>query len=418
MILSLADQSMKTYVSQLSVSQKEAFVLDSIDYFVASMIAVFVAHFGERGNRAKWMATATFLTGLSAISFAVPYFNYEIIKLSLVRTENYENKIELKRTWSMGLTLLSQVIPYHVQAFTGMLSLVLTRNEEKDLCYEGKKPRVCEITVIPHKSICVGFFAVGQLLHGIAGIQLILLSMTFISDHVPTVSSTADASVIVGYLLGFLLAIKSFKLPVKEAMKATGIQKIRLEKSQEPSTVDRRLINKEIKNNLKSVLHAIWVFSEEPAGDDPDILQNHGVYGCEDICCICTPIFTNSIFNNANVLFFAHSDDYDGFEKAYYNLRSVPGPIYFGKISGLSCSFWDINACGMKVRCWIYNKEKLFNTFVGTWTSLQLGTCLVCLYAISRYDYVVKGKPKRLEKPAKVEESEDEDEEVEKKTNF
>ncbi|GAB1285297.1 Slco6d1 protein [Apodemus speciosus] len=223
------------------------------------------AHFGGRGNRARWVAAATIVTGLAAIVFAVPYFYYEIIKME---------------------TLM-----------------------EEDLCYDGKKPKICEAAGIPHKLICIYLFILGQFLHGIAGMPLYLLAITFIFDHVPTFSTglylaIADASLTFGYILGFLIGLKCFQFPVKEAMKAVkrgspepadvekfrilqsgwwktyiivasislcstlpllcfpsnlpGAHKIRLAKSQEHPCIDRRLINKKIKPNLKSVLHAIW----------------------------------------------------------------------------------------------------------------------------------------------------------------
>lgn len=60
----------------------------------------------------------------------------------------------------------------------------------KELCIEGKKTtKVCERTVIPHKSTCIAFFNFGQFLHGIAGMPFYLLAFSFIFDHVPTCSS-------------------------------------------------------------------------------------------------------------------------------------------------------------------------------------------------------------------------------------
>jgi organic anion transporter 6A len=38
-----------------------------------------------------------------------------------------------------------------------------------------------------------------------------------------------------------------------------GANKLRLEKRKEPPRIDRRLKDKEIKPNLKGVLHATWV---------------------------------------------------------------------------------------------------------------------------------------------------------------
>uniref|UniRef100_A0A8C6N1I8 Kazal-like domain-containing protein n=1 Tax=Mus spicilegus TaxID=10103 RepID=A0A8C6N1I8_MUSSI len=43
---------------------------------------------------------------------------------------------------------------------------------------------------------------------------------------------------------------------------------------------------------------------------------------------------------------------------------SIPAPIFFAETSALCCSFWDIDECGIKVRCWIYKKKQLAYTFV------------------------------------------------------
>ncbi|XP_017167782.1 solute carrier organic anion transporter family, member 6d1 isoform X3 [Mus musculus] len=259
MIFALVDQSIKLYVAQLSPSRIEEYLMDTSDNFVAFLFSMFVAHFGGRGNRANWVAAGCFLTGIAAIVFAVPFLNFEIIKLSVVKEE---------------------------------------------LCEEGKLPKVCEPTVLPHKSICIFIFIFGQCLHGIAGLPLYILATSFIFDHVPTNSSglyiaLVDAALGVGYCLGFIGGMLNFKMSAQEVMQAVGhrqririlqrgwwrtfifvavfafcttlpllgfpsslpgARQIRLEKSQEPPTFDRRLKNKEIKNNLKSVLHATWIY--------------------------------------------------------------------------------------------------------------------------------------------------------------
>jgi organic anion transporter 6A len=92
MIFALVDQSIKLYVAQLSPSRIEEYLMDTSDNFVAFLFSMFVAHFGGRGNRANWVAAGCFLTGIAAIVFAVPFLNFEIIKLSVVK----EGEIFLK----------------------------------------------------------------------------------------------------------------------------------------------------------------------------------------------------------------------------------------------------------------------------------------------------------------------------------
>ncbi|XP_021044798.1 solute carrier organic anion transporter family member 6A1-like, partial [Mus pahari] len=263
MMFALIDMTLKIYETHIHATNLETFLMDFSNYFSAFLVSIFVAHFGGRGNRAKWVAAASIVTTLSAIVFVVAFFNYEIINLA---------------------------------------------KGKDDLCEEGKIPKVCGETVIPHKSICIFLFIFGQCLHGIAGLPISLLAITYIFDHVPTFSSglyiaTADSGVILGYFLGFLLGLKNFTLPVKEALQAVGhVQRlrilqsgwwkcfifvaslslcttlplfcfpsnlpgahmIRLAKRKEPPRIDWRLKDKEIKPNLKSALHAIWCLIRNP----------------------------------------------------------------------------------------------------------------------------------------------------------
>ncbi|XP_032755674.1 solute carrier organic anion transporter family member 6A1 [Rattus rattus] len=239
MVFGLVDQSLKVYVSELSPSKLETLAMGSGDDLAAFLVSLVGAHYGGRGNRVRWMVAACFVTGLASMVFAIPFFNYEIIKLGTVTDV---------------------------------------------LCIEGKKTtKVCERTVIPHKSTCIAFFNFGQFLHGIAAI--------------------ADTALSVGYILGYLVGIRNLMFPVEEDIKAVGhvqqfrilqrnwwrsyfavavfafctslplsffpsrlpgAQQIRLEKSKEPPTIDRRLKDKEIQPGLKGVLHAIWCLLRNP----------------------------------------------------------------------------------------------------------------------------------------------------------
>ncbi|XP_028642871.1 solute carrier organic anion transporter family member 6A1-like [Grammomys surdaster] len=584
-MFALVDVSLKLFVSRFLPSDTEIFLLDFSDYFASFLVAMLVAVFGSRGNRAKWVAAACFVTGLSAIVFAVIYFNYEIIKVSTVESE--------------------------------------------DLCEEGKTPKVCGVTVIPHKSICIFLFIFGQFLHGLAGMPLFILGTTFIYDHAPTFTNgiyiaIEFSGVTLGYILGFLVGTR-IVLPVKEAMKAVdhvqrlrilqrnwwksfifvgsasfstslllfcfpsslpGAQKLRLQKSKEPPTSDRRLQNKEIKHNLKGILHAIWCLLRNPlvltqtfckvtesltfkASSHflPLYLQtqflitpNHSImmtgmfifpaytvgrfFGgyivdklqmnnktkmkfISVVSIVSVGLFLPIIFVQCETAKFEGiNDDYDGLgrvgnltapcnencgcttsaytplcgrderqyfspcfagcraskylrnEKAYYNcscikeglaspddegqyidaisgtcnincltlplffafyfcatvfsnfcnipalmiiMESVPaswnsmslGVTYtiwrfigaflvttlFPEASALCCNFWDINECGVKIRCWIYNSKRLVYVFMGIWISMQVSAFLLCLYGIFRHDYTVNGKTKSLDTP-------------------
>ena len=40
-------------------------------------------------------------------------------------------------------------------------------------------------------------------------------------------------------------------------------------------------------------------------------------------------------------------------------LGTIPGPIIFGITIDSTCVLWDINECGIKGACWIYNNIKM-----------------------------------------------------------
>ncbi|XP_052049333.1 solute carrier organic anion transporter family member 6C1-like [Apodemus sylvaticus] len=77
-------------------------------------------------------------------------------------------------------------------------------------------------------------------------------------------------------------------------------------------------------------------------------------------------------------------------------IGAVLGPLGLEATSDFNCNFWNINECGEKVQCWIYNERNLVYTFKTIWIMLQVLACLLCLYAVYRHDYVVKNKTKSL----------------------
>ncbi|XP_031224394.1 solute carrier organic anion transporter family member 6A1-like isoform X2 [Mastomys coucha] len=71
---------------------------------------------------------------------------------------------------------------------------------------------------------------------------------------------------------------------------------------------------------------------------------------------------------------------------------SVPEPFLFSLASTIACIYWDTNRCGVKGRCWIYDKKTLVLEFMGIWVTFELITVLLNIYAIQVYDFVVKGE--------------------------
>lgn len=87
MMFALIDMSLKIFETQFQATNLETFLMDFSDYFASFLVSIFVAHFGGRGNRAKWVAAGSIVTALSSIAFIVLFFYYEIIKLAKVKGE-------------------------------------------------------------------------------------------------------------------------------------------------------------------------------------------------------------------------------------------------------------------------------------------------------------------------------------------
>ncbi|XP_035875966.1 solute carrier organic anion transporter family member 6A1-like [Phyllostomus discolor] len=141
-------------------------MLLSSTYDVSSFLVVlFISYYGGKGNILKWITASSFLVGFGSLLCAFPY----------TIGENYEPDIETE-----------------------------------DICKETKVMKACKRNV-SFQSKYVSFFLLGQTVQGIAGMPLYILGMNFIHENVATHSSgiyigLADASVSVGYALGYAIA--------------------------------------------------------------------------------------------------------------------------------------------------------------------------------------------------------------------
>ncbi|XP_028642869.1 LOW QUALITY PROTEIN: solute carrier organic anion transporter family member 6A1-like [Grammomys surdaster] len=261
----LVDMTLNIYRAHFFLSKMESYFMDYSDYLVSFIVAIFIAHFGSKGNRPKWVAASCILMGLGSIVFAFPFSKYEIIRSGRQMTE---------------------------------------------LCIEENKKRniSCDTNSIPDRSKCIYFHIIGQCIHGIAGMPIHILGMTFIFDHVPTNSAgfylaLGHSAHLVGYLLGAIGGLPNLKPPPKEKINEIGpdklnqllqsrwcksflfvtvvsfglslmiacfptslpgAHKLRLAKRKEPPTVDRRLKDKEIEPHLKGFLHGVWYMLRNP----------------------------------------------------------------------------------------------------------------------------------------------------------
>ncbi|XP_074063007.1 solute carrier organic anion transporter family member 4C1-like [Macrotis lagotis] len=66
-------------------------------------------------------------------------------------------------------------------------------------------------------------------------------------------------------------------------------------------------------------------------------------------------------------------------------LGTIPGPIVFGFAIDSSCTLWDINQCGIRGACWLYNNTKMAFMLVGISFGCKILTILFNALAIFLY---------------------------------
>uniref|UniRef100_A0A8C0WNR3 Kazal-like domain-containing protein n=1 Tax=Castor canadensis TaxID=51338 RepID=A0A8C0WNR3_CASCN len=143
-IFGLVDLSHASFHKEYDVKTSEKLVL-ALTYDVSScLVAVFVAYYGGKMNRIKWIAFSSFLIGLGSFFFALPYFSAKVHKSVM---------------------------------------------EMEDICQEKKLIDVCPKSRSSFQTKYLTFFILGKIVQGIAGMPLYILGVTFLKDHVATHSS-------------------------------------------------------------------------------------------------------------------------------------------------------------------------------------------------------------------------------------
>ncbi|KAM4869380.1 solute carrier organic anion transporter family member 6A1-like [Urocitellus parryii] len=185
-IFGLIDVSANSFQEHytLRIMQKLALKLS---YGVSScVVAIFVAYYGARGNRPRWVALSSFLIGVASFLLAYPYLNVENLHLE---------------------------------------------EEVSDICNPMKILDACTRSE-SFQSKYVYFSTFGQIVLGIAGMPLYILGITFVDDSVPLHSSgfylgTAKIKAIKRkqqtHLFGDKLKNKKFGPGIKDLFAAIGI---------------------------------------------------------------------------------------------------------------------------------------------------------------------------------------------------
>nr|XP_040129135.1 solute carrier organic anion transporter family member 6A1 [Ictidomys tridecemlineatus] len=159
----------------LRIMQKLALKLS---YGVSScMVAIFVAYYGTRGNRPRWVALSSFLIGVASFLLAYPYLSDENLHLE---------------------------------------------EEVSDICNPMKILEACTRSE-SFQSKYVYFSTFGQIVLGVAGVPLYILGITFLDDSVPLHSSGfylgfGDASSTLGYGVGHVMGAPLLRAPKNHSL--------------------------------------------------------------------------------------------------------------------------------------------------------------------------------------------------------
>ncbi|XP_046316398.2 solute carrier organic anion transporter family member 6A1 [Marmota monax] len=171
-IFGLIDLSTNNFQENYTLRTMQKLAL-KLSYDVSScVVAIFVAYYGARGNRPRWVALSSFLIGVGSFLLAYPYLSVEDLHLV---------------------------------------------EEVSDICNPMKILDACTRSE-SFQSKYVYFSISGQIVLGIARMPLYILGITFLDDSVPLHSSgfylgIGDASSTLGYGVGYVMGAPLLRAP-------------------------------------------------------------------------------------------------------------------------------------------------------------------------------------------------------------
>uniref|UniRef100_A0A2K6FIU7 Solute carrier organic anion transporter family member n=1 Tax=Propithecus coquereli TaxID=379532 RepID=A0A2K6FIU7_PROCO len=260
----LVDLSVTNFQKDYILKPIENFAL-SFSYEVSSgLVAIFIAFYGEGNKKIKWIVVSSLLMGFGSLLFALPFSN-----------SRYDQ-------WKV---------------------------ETEDICKATKVTSACRRDIPSFKSKYVSCFIGGQIVHGIAGMPLHILGITFLDDSTETHSlgfyiGIADASSTLGYALGYVIGAPLVKASENSTSEIntengndnqqrmwpwwseflsvaliawstliplscfprsiSGTEKIKAEKQKQPQFLYSRLKNTEVEITIKNLPAALWILIKNP----------------------------------------------------------------------------------------------------------------------------------------------------------
>ncbi|KAM5298203.1 solute carrier organic anion transporter family member 6A1-like [Ctenodactylus gundi] len=191
----LTDISISEFEQQYTLTTYEKLGL-ILSYDITScLVAVFIAYYGGRGNRLKWIALSSFLLGFASFLLALPFLT----------GKRYVPDVQIE-----------------------------------DICQETKIFHPCQRSSAVFRLKYIALFILGQGVQGIATMPIYVLGTTFLDDNVPLHSSGLylgfmEASQILGYASSYAMAAPllkshrddaSFAQPTKSAFLGGKMKKL------------------------------------------------------------------------------------------------------------------------------------------------------------------------------------------------
>ncbi|XP_042115844.1 solute carrier organic anion transporter family member 6A1 isoform X3 [Peromyscus maniculatus bairdii] len=420
-IFGFIDLSIGHFEKEFYLSRPEKVILSSTYDFASLLVAIPVAYYGDKWHKPKWVAVGAFLVGLGSISCAVPYMKYEIVATleegrELCIEREHRTRVECKETMVphrseiLGLVIFGQCL----QGFAAIPIYVLGVT----YIYEHSAKYSAGI-----------YLGIGEL------VQVLGYGLGYTTGS-PNLKPTSTEDSTEGrahnflqrqviWWAGFLFATSlswiSFIPLLCFPTHLPGARKLKLRREKGPLTFDKKLRYKKFGPRLKDLFHALQTYyncscikegltNADTQGDFVDAVSGKCNTRCFKLPLFFAFFFSSIVFSTSAaipitlVILQTVPPNLKSLSMGvtYTTLRlfgSIPGPLIFRLSASNSCIYWDINKCGDRGRCWIYNKSKMAYILLGLCTACKLATTFLVLSALLKYDVIVAENAEDMDLP-------------------
>uniref|UniRef100_A0A8C7BSW4 Solute carrier organic anion transporter family member 6A1 n=1 Tax=Neovison vison TaxID=452646 RepID=A0A8C7BSW4_NEOVI len=254
-VFGLKELSMDIFEKDSHLNDVENLLLPLTYDISSSLVAVFIAYYGGKGNIPRWVTFASFLVGFGSLLFAYPYFTEGAFKANV---------------------------------------------DIEDICQEMKSVQPCRKTAPSFHVKYLVSFILGQTVQGVAAMILYILGIVFIDNSV-AIHSTGiyigimEASFVFGYSLSYGIAAPLLKGTKNRTSAISWLQhwwiyfgmvsliawstliplscfphsvqgtaKIKAEKRKQPHPFGGQIKDKEFETSIKDLFATLWVLLKNP----------------------------------------------------------------------------------------------------------------------------------------------------------